>query len=80
MKLSEHDHIVTAYAESASGPGWGNSPIWVIIRSSLDGSFRQDCIQPSEQTAEMQHLYHVLQAAHLAMTGAVRRALEKRTR
>lgn len=48
FKLGKHDKVVTAYAERASGPGWGNSPIWVIIRSNLDGAYRQECIQPAK--------------------------------
>lgn len=23
--------IVTAWAESASGPGWANQPVWVLV-------------------------------------------------
>ena len=72
FKLSEHDHILTAYAESASGPGWGNTPIWVLIRSRLDGALRLECIQPPDQSPEMQILYRVSQAAHEGMTWAVR--------
>ena len=68
--------IVTAYAEGAAGPGWANSPIWVIVRG-LDGSLRQECIQPSEQTRDMVTLYGVSQAAHAGMCAAVRNAQGK---
>lgn len=65
--------IVTAYAEPARGPGWHNTPIWVIW---ADGGMRlhRDCLQPDEQTAEMRVLYEVSAAAHAAMTAGVSRA------
>lgn len=76
LGLSEHDHVVAAYAESAAGPGWGNRPIWVLIRNGgLDGSHRMECIQPADQTSEMVTLYTV--SAHSAMTGAVRKAVSE---
>ena len=58
-------------------PGWGNAPIWVIVRSKLDGSLREECIQPNEQTEEMQTLYQVSQVAHGAMSKAVQRKFKK---
>ena len=78
MKFAETDSVVCAYAESASGPGWANAPVWFVIRSRLDGTLRHECLQPDEQTPEMQHLYSTSLAAHLAMTAAVRRAIWKR--
>ena len=70
LKLSEHDTIVTAYAESAHGPGWSNTPVWVIVRNG-DGVFRQECLQPEEQTADMRILFRVSESAHRCMTAAV---------
>lgn len=74
LHLEERDHVVAAWAESASGPGYRNSPLWVLVRSQLDGVYRVECLQPSEQTNEMMMLYAVSQVAHLEMTDAVRRA------
>lgn len=65
--------ILTAYAESCAGPGWANSPIWVIVRES-DGTIVQHCLQPMEQTEEMYTLYGISQATHAAMTRAVKDA------
>lgn len=70
MNLAKDDHITTAYAESGGGPGWGNAPVWVIVRSA-DGKLRQECIQPDEQSAEIRSLYGISQAAHYAMVSAV---------
>ena len=48
LHLQEGDRILTAYAQSGSGPGWSNAPIWVIIRSSATGILREECIQPKD--------------------------------
>ena len=71
--------VLTAYAEGASGPGWANQPIWVIVRDG-NGALRQECIQPERQTAEMLTLYRISQSAHLAMTAAVERIRGRRRR
>lgn len=72
MTLDDSDTIVTAWAESAGGPGWINVPIWVLVRSK-DGAHRVECLQPPEQSVETQTLYRLSEAAHRAMTDAVRR-------
>lgn len=69
--------VLTAYAESASGPGWANWPIWYIVRND-DGTLTEGCLQPQEQTSEMFTLYRVSAAAHEAMTAAVTKLLEKK--
>lgn len=75
--IKKTDHIVTAYAQSGSGPGWGNAPIWVIVRSKLDGTLREECIQPEDQTKDMMLLYRVSQVAHNAMTNAVQQKFKR---
>ncbi len=72
MKLGEHDEIICAFAERASGPGWGNQPIWCVVRSRLDGAMRMVAIPPQGQTAEMMTLYRISEVAHGAMTSAVK--------
>lgn len=68
-------YIITAFAESAAGPGWANSPVWVVVKDG-NGQIGLECIQPSEQTAEIATLYSVSSAAHWSMTRAVRKALK----
>ena len=75
-KLKRGESIVTAYAESAAGPGWANTPIWLVVRDA-NQSLRMECIQPSEHTAAMHTLYKLSQAAHQAMSSAAREALER---
>lgn len=76
-KLRKGDKIITAYAESANGPGWANSPLWLIVLGE-DRALRQECVQPDEQTKEMLALYSVSEAAHCSMTAYTRMAFEKR--
>ena len=68
-------HIVTAYPEHAEGPGWRNEPIWIVVR--VNGDLREVCLQPDEQTEEMRSLFRVCEAAHVALKGAVERAMRK---
>lgn len=71
MKLNKNEYVVTAYASRASGPGWANTPLWVVIRDRVTGLFREDCIQPEQQTAGMRILYNVSEQTHAAMVAEV---------
>lgn len=73
-RLKDGDHLVTAFAAPASGPGWSNRPVWAVVRSR-DGTLRMECLQPEEQTRDIQVGYQVSAAAHEAMTAAVRDAM-----
>jgi hypothetical protein len=37
--------------------------VWVIVRGPDDGSLRQECLQPDEQTAEIVTLFNISAAA-----------------
>jgi hypothetical protein len=71
--IQPHD-VVTAWAESCHGPGWGNVPVWYLVRGQ-GGELQIRCLQPEEQTAEIHALYKVAEAAHKALTAAVRAAV-----
>jgi len=77
QKLQQDERIVSAYAESCAGPGWANSPVWVIVQNT-SGKLRQECLQPEEQTTEMHTLYHISSAAHVSMTKAVMKLVKKK--
>ncbi|VVE33885.1 hypothetical protein [Pandoraea commovens] len=77
LKLAKTDRIVTAYAEPAHGPGWANSPVWLIVRDG-NGNLRQECLQRSELSADMHTLYRVSAAAHIEMTSAAERHIKIR--
>ncbi len=72
--LGADEYLVTAYAESASGPGWSNSPVWLVI---MDGNkkLRQECLQPDEQTRDIVTLYAASAAIHGSMRAAAWRAV-----
>ena len=72
LRLRKHDHILTAWAENASGPGWANTPLWVVIVDG-DGRLRRECLQPDEQPAEVRLLY----SAHAAITGQITTVLRR---
>jgi hypothetical protein len=76
-RFEEHDEIIAAYARRSGGPGWSNQPVWVVVRSRNDGSYREECLQPDDLTAEIWALYDISEAAHKAMTGAVKILVEK---
>ncbi len=68
--IKRTDRILTAYAQSEVGPGWSNSPVYVIVRDN-NGNIREECIQPECQTPVMNLLYGISQSVHAEMTRAV---------
>lgn len=75
MKLNEHDHIVAVVAEPARGPGWSNTPLWIIVQDG-SGKLRRECLQPDEQGDTLRVLYGTAAAVH----GALVREVEALTR
>jgi hypothetical protein len=73
--IKDDDHVITAYAEPAHGPGWSNTPIWVILADS-SGKLREECIQPEDQTHEMLILYRISAQVHKSMTSAIKSAIK----
>jgi len=70
MKLSKTDRVVTAFAEHAGGPGWGNTPIWIIVQDNKN-KYRMECLQRDEQSAALFGLYEISESVHRAMVAAV---------
>lgn len=64
-------HVMVAYAETSSGPGWANQLVRVI-GIDIDGRLVQDALQPDEQSQEMLTLFSCSLAASAAMTGVAR--------
>jgi hypothetical protein len=73
LRIGEHERIVTAFAEPASGPGWANRPILVVIQRRGTNEYRLEYIQPIDQNAEMLTLYPFSGMANRHMTAAVER-------
>ena len=74
MKLKDGDVVVTAWAERASGPGWSNQLVWVLIRER-GGKLREEAFQPCDQSDGMYELFNVCAAATESLTAEVKRAL-----
>lgn len=66
--------IVAVVPESCAGPGWSNQVLWVYWKDG-DGKIHMDSLQPDEwsKSVAVAALFRVLESAHLAMLGAVRR-------
>ena len=65
--IRKDDHIVTAWATNEKGPGWENSPVWVLLYG-MDLKYRLECIQPDDQDDSMRTLHRVSSAIHQSMT------------
>ena len=70
-KVGKDEQVVTVWAEGASGPGWTNRPVWILVRE-LGGKLRIDCLQPDRHTREIDTLYAISEAVHGKMRMAVR--------
>lgn len=77
VRLLHTEYVETAYAQLASGPGWANSPIWIVITDAATGKTRKECLQPSEQTPEMLCIYHLCALAHASLMNEVRKITKK---
>jgi len=66
--------IIAAWAESAAGPGWSNTPIWHLTKNG-DGILEIHALQPEEQSKDMRLLYPISEHCHRAMTQGVSVAL-----
>jgi len=72
MKIEKNEYIITAFAQGASGPGWANTPIYIVVQD-IYGKIRTECLQPTEQTPEMWAIYKYSNLAHCDMVRAVER-------
>lgn len=75
MNRKTGGHVVVAWAEHCSGPGWNNQVVWYLWRD-CGGRLTIECIQPGEQSASMWALFDVCAQASLSLTKAVGRLVE----
>ena len=73
LNLSKTEYIITAYAKTCAGPGWSNTPVWVIIGDGATGKIRETAIQPEDQTKEMVDVFAFSALASDRMTELVRK-------
>jgi len=74
-RLRTGESVVCAFAERAAGPGFANSPIWVVIQSN-NGVLRKECLQPNDQSNEMLVLYNISAEVHGLMQALARTAMK----
>lgn len=72
------ERIVAAVPEFCGGPGWSNTPVWVHIVAK-DGTYRQECLQPDQQTPSMRQVFRICNEAHRLMLDEIE-ALTKRAK
>ena len=70
-KLAKGETIITAWAEPAAGSGWGNTPVWIIVRDA-DGKLDERCIQPEDQSLRVSGLYRIASVVHAEFLSAVK--------
>lgn len=75
VTLGRCERIIAAVPERCQGPGWSNSVVWVYI-ASQDGRLRTECLQPMQQTHEMQTLFDAGAAMCRALVDAVSQEME----
>ena len=71
--------ILTAWCESAHGPGWANTPCWVIVEDR-DGELTRECLQPQDQSPGLLAAYRLLEQAHELIMAEVEASYAKRRR
>lgn len=71
ITLTEHEDIIAAVPKYCSGPGWGNTPIYVHIIDYSTNKYRYECFQPEEQSPEMQLLFGICAISYSQMRDAV---------
>lgn len=70
--LQGNERIVAAIPETIVGAGYNNRPIWIHIVDYSQRTWREECIQPEEQTSEMRALFKVLETAHDGMLAHIK--------
>jgi hypothetical protein len=68
--------VVTAWAEKASGSGWINRIVWVLLQRRGTNQYRVECLQPEEQGAETRLLFNVSALVSAEMGALAGRDLE----
>lgn len=66
------EHVMAAWGELCDGPGWHNTPVWVLVSVDGGNSYRVDCIQPENQTDGMRALLRISDLVTKEMTAQVR--------
>lgn len=71
--------VECVYAQRASGPGWHNRPLWVIVSDQF-GNMRRVCIQPVDHGPHLAGIYAIACEVHAYLVGAVTEQLAPKPR
>jgi hypothetical protein len=77
ITLKGNERIVAVVPEYVNGAGFRNWPVWVHIVDYSQNTWREECIQPEEQTKEIGLIFPVLEAAHKALLSQIKTVKEK---
>ena len=78
-KLKKFEIVVAAWPENASGPGWSNTLMWVLIQDA-NGGLRRETLQPNEQSDEMRTLFAPGAACAMALRAAAVAVMDPKRR
>lgn len=71
IKLKRNERVVAVVPEIINGAGFRNTPLWIYIVDNIAGTYREECLQPEEQTDRMRVLFPTLETAHATMKALV---------
>jgi len=71
----KHDCVIAAWCEHAAGPGWANSPVFVVVKDRRDGTHRIECLQPEEQTFVMSVIFGICAQSHNILVSEVEKCV-----
>jgi len=74
LNMGPRDSVVADYAQSAAGPGWANTPFWVIIYDANTGKLRQEALQPDETPDGIKAIYAISETVHNTLLSTLRAA------
>lgn len=77
FKLADRETIIATHSEHATGPGWSNDWINVLVFNADGQKIREVGLQWFEMNDEMRHLFKVCATADNEMLGAVMRLSNK---
>lgn len=73
MKLGENEYIVAAWPSMASGPGWSNMHINVLVFNREKNCHQIETIQQQGMKADEMLLFSTALASHTAFTEVVKK-------
>lgn len=77
--IKDNEHIIAAFTEFPSGPGWANQVVWVILRD-VNGKIRIEDLQPDEQSEILLKLGPISDEINRLIIGEIRKLQNNKTR